>query len=655
MYEEAGRLIWREDRQRLVIEAWGEEIIRVRASMNARLADRNWALVRTEGSEGRITIGKDEARLRTGNLEARVNGYGRLRFFRDGDPLLEEPAWRPGHPLYPQSREFTAVDGDLHRIEVRFLPQAGERFYGLGQHRHGFLDQKGCVVDLEQRNAEVSIPFLVSSKRYGFLWHNPAVGRVELSSGGTRWVAEGSREVDYLLVSGADYGQILRRYADLTGHAPMLPDWASGFWQCKLRYQTQEEILSVAREYKRRGLPLSVIVVDYFHWPRQGEWTWDPRCWPDPEGMISELEEMGVKLMVSIWPTVNPLAETAGEMRERGLLVGTDRGNNVVFPFVDTYDARPTYMHHYDATNPEARRFLWERVRKAYHDRGVRVFWLDACEPQIYPMQPGNIRYHGGSGIEVANMYPMLHAGGFYEGMKEAGQELVCNLARSAWIGSQRYGAAVWSGDIPSDWPTLRGQIKAGLNIMMSGIPWWTTDIGGFFGGYPEDPGFRELVVRWFQYGLFCPLFRLHGHRLPDAEGEGKTGAENEVWSFGDRAYEIIKDLLEARERMRPYIMAQMEVASDTGTPPMRPLFFDHPDEDELYEIDDEFLFGPDILVAPVVEPGAESRRVYLPAGASWIDARSQEPVRSGEWFDVEAPLAVIPVYLRKGATVRPF
>jgi alpha-D-xyloside xylohydrolase len=653
--EESGRLVWREDRHTLIVEAWGEGVVRVRATVNPSLADRCWALVRTEGTAGQVTLGEEEASLRSGGLEARVSRYGQLRFFRDGAPLLEEPPWRPGHPLYPQSREFTAVDGDLHHIEVRFKPQEGERFYGLGQHRHGYLDQKGLVVDLEQRNAEVNIPFLLSSRRYGFLWHNPGVGRVELGGHGTRWVAEGAREVDYLLLSGRDYAQIMHRYVDLTGHAPMLPDWASGFWQCKLRYSTQEEILSVAREHKSRGLPLSVIVVDYFHWPRQGEWTWDAECWPDPEGMIEELEEMGVKLMVSIWPTVNPLAETAAEMRERGFLVATDRGNNVVFPFVDTYDPRPTYMHHYDATNPEARRFLWERVKTAYHDRGIEVFWLDACEPQIYPMQPGNIRYYVGSGLEAANIYPMLHARGFYEGMREAGQERVCNLARSAWIGSQRWGAAVWSGDIPSDWPTLRAQIKAGLNIMMSGIPWWTTDIGGFFGGYPEDPEFRELVVRWFQYGLFCPLFRLHGHRLPDAEGEGKTGAENEVWSFGEGAYDIIRGLLAARERMRPYIMRQMETASETGLPPMRPLFFDYPDEGELYGIDDEFLFGPDIVVAPVVQPGATGRRVYLPAGSSWIDARTEERVDPGVWFEAEAPLELIPVYLREGATVRPF
>jgi alpha-D-xyloside xylohydrolase len=270
-------------------------------------------------------------------------------------------------------------------------------------------------------------------------------------------------------------------------------------------------------------------------------------------------------------------------------------------------------------------------------------------------MQPGNIRYHMGTGLEVANIYPLMHARAFYEGMIDSGEREVCNLARSAWAGSQRYGAAVWSGDIYSDWPTLRGQVKAGLNIMMSGVPWWTTDIGGFFEGNIEDPGFRELVVRWFQYGLFCPLFRLHGNRLPRDEGGVNTGAANEVWSFGDEAYRIIADLLAARERLRPYLMEQMRAASETGLPPMRPLFFDYPDEEELFGVEDEFLLGPDILVAPVLEAGARKRQVYLPKGASWADARSDEAIPSGRWIEVDAPLDVVPAYLRKGVSLKLF
>jgi alpha-D-xyloside xylohydrolase len=650
-------LLWRQERQTLELQPWGEDTIRVRATVRRELADLPGALLAERGTSGRIEIGEQEASLCSGALAAKVSPYGRVCFFRAGkgtpEPLLEEVDWRPDHPpLYPPGRSFESLDGDLFRIEARFLAQGGERFYGLGQHRHGLLDQKGAVIELQQRNAEVCIPFLLSSRGYGFLWNNPAVGRVEMGTNRTRWVAEASRQLDYLVFTGSGYGEILARYADATGHPPAFPEWAAGFWQCKLRYATQEQLLGVAREYRRRGLPLSIIVVDFFHWTKQGEWRWDPEAWPDPEGMCRELAGMGVRLMVSVWPSVNPHSENFAEMRRRGLLIGTSRGVDVLFPFMDRGEPEPAYVSYYDATNPEARAFIWEKVKASYLDRGVSLFWLDACEPEISPIDPRNLLFHAGPGLEVACLYPMLHERGFYEGMRAAGRSEIINLCRSAWAGSQRFGAAVWSGDIPSTWESLRAQVRGGLNIMMSGIPWWTTDIGGFYGGNIADPGFRELLVRWFQYGAFCPLFRLHGYREPKPSGVFVGGGDNEVWSFGAEAYGIIRGLLELRERLRPYVLAQMRLASEKGTPPMRPLFFDYPGE-ELYGVEDEFLFGPDLVVAPVLEPGARERPVYLPVGTSWRDAWSGARAPGGEWFRAEAPLERIPVYQREGSKLK--
>jgi alpha-D-xyloside xylohydrolase len=487
---------------------------------------------------------------------------------------------------------------------------------------------------------------------YGFLWNNPAVGRVELAENGTHWVAESSKQIDYIVIAGNDYGSLMQKYADVTGHAPQVPTWAAGFWQCKLRYTSQEEILSVAREYKRRNIPLSVIVVDFFHWTRFGDWDWDKTLWPDPEGMVRELEEMGIKLMVSVWPAVNPRSRNFPYLKEKGLLVETMRGHNSLFPFTDTYDNPPVYLHYYDATNPKARDFLWNTVKKNYHDVGVEVFWLDACEPEMNPLQHENLTFHLGSGAEVANIYPLLHEKGFYEGMRDAGQQEVLNLCRSGWSGSQRYGVAIWSGDVDSDWEAFRAQIKAGLNIGMSGIPWWTTDIGGFWMGDVEDPDFRELLVRWFQFGLFSPLFRLHGNRAPRPEDIVQSGADNEIWSFGEEIYSILKHLIEIREKIRPYIMEQMNLASETGCPLMRPLFFDYPDEQECYTVEDEYLFGPDIIVAPVVHSGARKRSVYLPEGAAWVNGWSGEYIPSGAWVTADAPLETVPVFLREGSTL---
>jgi alpha-D-xyloside xylohydrolase len=547
-------------------------------------------------------------------------------------------------------RAFQAVHGDLFQLQVHFKAYAGERFYGLGQHQHGRLDQKGCVIELAQRNTEVSIPFLYSNR--GFLWHNPAIGRVELGQSETRWVAEATPQLDYWITAGTTPAEIMQHYADATGYAPEFPEWASGFWQCKLRYRSQEELLAVAREYHRRELPLSVIVADFFHWSRQGDWRFDPELWPDPPAMVRELEEMGVKLMVSIWPTVSPHSENFSMMSARGLLVRTERGIPVLMPFQDNQPAGLLYVHYYDSTNPEARQFIWDRVNKNYYQHGIKIWWLDACEPEMFPTHPDNLRFHLGNGSAVANIYPLLHEQGFYEHMREAGQTDILNLCRSAWSGSQRYGAAVWSGDINSTFEALQAQVRAGLNMGLSGIPWWTTDIGGFYGGDPEAPAFRELVVRWFQYSVFCPLFRLHGYRnlKTDSAMMLHTGGPNEAWSFGDEVYEIIKDLLSLRERLRPYIHEQMQVAHEKGTPPMRPLFFDFPADEASYSIEDQFLFGPDLLVAPILTADARQRSVYLPAGTTWADAWTGERVDGGQTITADAPLNRIPVYLRGDA-----
>jgi len=428
-----------------------------------------------------------------------------------------------------------------------------------------------------------------------------------------------------------------------------MPKWATGFWQCKLRYRTQEELLAVAREYKVRRLPISVIVSDFFNWSLQGDWHFDPEAWPDPDAMVSELERMGIKLMVSIWPTVNARSENFVEMVQRGLLVRTERGVPAHMPFRDNNTDGLVYVHYYDATHPEARDFFWERVKAGYYRHGIKVWWLDACEPEIRPRDPENLRFHIGNGLAVMNIYPLLHERAFYEGMRAEGEEEIITLCRSGWAGSQRYAACLWSGDIQSTFEALQVQVRAGLNMAMSGIPWWTTDIGGFFGGDIRTPCFRELIVRWFQYGCFCPLFRLHGYRLPNDDFH-VSGGPNEVWSFGEEAYRIIRDLLFLRERLRPYVAEQMGVASRSGTPPMRPLFFDFFQDALTYEVDDEFLFGPDLLVAPVLHEGARSRKVYLPVGTRWTDAWTGEGIDGGQWITIDAPLDRIPLFLRGDA-----
>ncbi len=640
-------LVWQMKGETVWIQPWGPNTLRVRGTMGRHPQDLPGALLDARPSEAKTLIGDDGGTITNGKIRAEITANGHLRFVRSdtGNVLLEEAK---SEFFLPPERHYRGLSSELYNITVRFRAQPGERFYGMGQHPNGHLDQKGCVLDLIQINNEVPIPFLISNRGYGFIWHNPAIGRVELANSGTRWIAEASRQVDYLVIAADSYPELMTRYADLTGYPPVMPDWASGFWQCKLRYRTQEELMSVAREYKRRDLPISVIVADFFHWSLQGDWHFDPEHWPDPAGMVRELEDMGIKLMVSIWPTVNPLSENFELMRDKGWLVRTERGIQPSRIFKDLRPEGPVSMYYYDTTNPDARQFVWERVREGYYQHGIRVWWLDACEPGDEWVDFDNLHFYLGNGLEVANLYPLLHEQGFYEHLRAEGDEDVFLLCRAGWLGSQRYAASIWSGDIDSTFESLQQQVRAGLNMAMSGIPWWNTDIGGFKHGDTSTAYFRELIVRWFQFGVFCPICRLHGVREPfDLDNPTATGSDNELWSFGDDVYAILKDLVFLRERLRPYIMEQMQVAHQTGSPVMRPLFFDFQGDETCYRIEDQFMFGPDILVAPVLFQGAVGRDVYLPAGTHWTDAWTGETFDGGEWLKASAPLERIPVFLR--------
>jgi alpha-D-xyloside xylohydrolase len=297
-----------------------------------------------------------------------------------------------------------------------------------------------------------------------------------------------------------------------------------------------------------------------------------------------------------------------------------------------------------DSTNPGARAWLWDQIKTNYYDLGARVWWLDACEPELNPTHPGNLSLHAGAGAHVANTYARDHARAFAEGLASIDAEPFVLLCRSAWAGQAKYGSAVWSGDIAPTWQSMAEQIPAGLSIGLAGIPWWTTDIGGFHGGDPADPAYRELFVRWFQYATYCPLMRLHGHREP-RRGIAQ-GGPNEPWSYGEGVYQIVADYIARRERLRPYLSRLMADAAATGVPPMRPLFIDHPADEAAWAVEDQFMLGPDRLVAPVTAPGAREREVYLPGG-QWTcetDGRSFGP----GWHTVPAPLTSTPTFIRQ-------
>jgi alpha-D-xyloside xylohydrolase len=656
--KEKNRLIYRYDAEKLWVEPWGKNSLRVRASKMAEMPPEDWALLPPESCSAEIKIEESGASIKNGKIELRISGAGKITIYNSrGEVLLDEYLRnrRDINAAYCSAldidaREYRPIIGGDYKITLRFESlDPHEKIYGMGQYQQPYLNLKGTELELAQRNSQASVPFMLSSRGYGFLWNNPAVGRACFGKNIMTWEAVSAKKLDYWVTAGDSPAEIEESYARAAGTVPMMPDYAMGFWQCKLRYQTQEELLEVAREYKKRGLPVSVIVVDYFHWPLQGDWKFDPVYWPDPDAMIAELKKMDIELMVSIWPTVDYRSQNWQVMLEQGLLIQTERGIRIGMDFQGN-------TMYFDATNPEARSFVWEQVKKNYYAKGVKIFWLDEAEPEYRVYDFDNYRYHLGPDVQIGNLYPLMYAKAFFDGMDAAGQKNILNLLRCAWAGSQRYGALVWSGDVFSSFSSLRNQFAAGLNMGLAGIPWWTTDIGGFHGGRITDPAFHELLIRWFEWGCFCPVMRLHGDREPKKPQFGTSGgascvsgADNEVWSYTEAVYEICKKYLFLREKLRPYVAAQMKAAHEKGTPVMRPLFYDFPQDKEAWEIEDQYMFGPNYLIAPVLYEGRRERELYLPGGVKWTDAWTGETFEGGGRIKIAAPLDRIPVLSRDG------
>jgi alpha-D-xyloside xylohydrolase len=662
---ENNRLIITSKGERLWIEPWGENSVRVRATRMMEMDDSplmQWALLPKSGPEAVavIDVSGESATLVNGKLTVTIDSTGTISFSNQhGQTVLEEYRRTKENmndfcsDLNIRPREFLPILGGNYSLCVRFEANQDEKLYGMGQYQQPFLDLKGTTLELAQRNSQASVPFVMSNNGYGFLWNNPGIGEVSFSKNVTKWQLSSTTQMDYWVTAGDTPAEIEETYADVAGKVPMMPDFAMGFWQCKLRYRTQDELLEVAREYKRRDLPISVIVIDFFHWPNQGTWMFDEKYWPDPEGMIAELREMNIEVMVSVWPTVDSRTDTFKEMGDSGLLVTSDRGPQVQM----TAFGDQSFI---DTTNPKARAYVWKKIKNNYYDKGVKLFWLDEAEPEYDVYRFDNYRYHIGSDVQAGNVYPLMYSKMVYDGMHEEGQQNIINLVRCAWAGSQRYGALVWSGDIHSSFRSMRSQITAGLNMAIAGIPWWTADIGGFYGGDINDDEFKECLVRWFQYGTFCPVFRLHGDRLPakppltDELGGGmcKSGADNEVWSYGESVYEILVKFMFMREKLMPYVKRLMREAHEKGTPPMRPLFYDFPGDDKAWEVEDQYMFGPDILVSPILAYGQRERQIYLPVGITWRNAATNELCSGGAAIRCDAPLDAVPLFIRESSEI---
>ena len=575
----------------------------------------------------------------------------------------------------------TVFDRDAFEAKLELVFAENEALYGLGSHEEGHGNLRGKSRELYQQNMKMVVPHFVSTRGYGLLLDCGSLMTFHDNASGSCWWADAVDELDYYFIRGETFDDVTRNYHTLTGSVPMLPKWAFGFVQSKERYVNAEELLNVVKEHRRRQIPLDMIVLDWKSWPNGSGWgqkSFDPARFPDPAALTRELHDMGVKLMVSIWPIMTNGCPDQMDMLERGKMLGNQST--------------------YDAFDPAARAVYWDQVNRGLFSNGVDAWWCDCTEPfeadwsgAEKPEPKERLRINTEASNKYIdqtriNAYSLLHSQGIYDGQREAAPEKrVVNLTRSSYAGQHRYGTISWNGDICATWETLRRCIPEGVNFCATGEPWWTVDIGGFFinhdpdywfwrGDFPEgcrgltdmeamepdpadtgctDLGFHELYTRWLQYGVFLPMFRSHG-----------TDAAREIWRFGEEGnpfYDAIAESIRLRYRLLPYIYTLASQVTRESRMMLRAVALDFPNDPATHELDDQFLLGPSLLVCPVTTPmfygpgstplvGVEkSRNVYLPAGCDWYDFRTGERHHGGQTITAAAPLDSIPVFVRAG------
>ena len=579
----------------------------------------------------------------------------------EGDSLVQMQGWQMSVPNHKDGNadilyDRRPTDPPFFQIGASFATPPDEHFYGLGQNQEGNLDRRGhvlrCAHDYNAPSGQsVCVPFIVTNKGYGLVWDNPSATTVAFGfNDQVRWSSDVGQRVSFFVIAGKTYDEIYTGYRTLTGDTPMLPKSAYGYIQCKQRYSSQDELMAVAQGYRERHYPIDDLVIDWFHYTKMGEMDMDPARWPDPVGLNKQLHALHFHTMISVWPRFVPEDRYYATVMKNGW-------------FEKLADGTPTNGLPYDragsdidTTNPEAARWYWNVVKENYVAKGFDAFWADETEPDL---PPNGSYFHIGPGTQFFNVYPLFHTAAFYDGFRRDLSARALVLARDAYLGAQHNGTIFWSSDISGNWDTLKRQVSTGINFVASGMPYWSTDIGGWqylpsrhtperpalldpsdarenIGHYDDYP---ELYVRWFEYGAFQPNFRSHGSR-----------PQNEVWSYGKQAEPILVKYLRLRYQLMPYIYSLAHATHETGAPFMRGLFMDFGNDPKVADIGDEYMFGPSLLVAPVTEQGRISRTVYLPAGTDWYNFWTNERFRGSQTIVVDAPIDTIPLFVRAGA-----
>jgi len=667
------------------IKLYGENMIRViKYPVGKRWMKNSLSVIKQEQKiKFSVSEKNNIISLKTNDLQLSINAKNGVITYKSslGKELLEET----GSNFKP----FNDAGTQAYSLVQNFQLEKDEPIYGLGILQNGKMSQRNTNVKMIQNNTWDFVPFFQSVKGYGIFWDNYSPTQFTDTPQKTSFSSDVGDGIDYYFIYGKNADGVVTGMRDLTGNVPMLPLWTYGYWQSKERYKSQDELTDVVKKYRDLKVPLDGIIQDWQYWGNNYQWNamdFISPDFPDAKKMIRDIHDMNAHLSVSIWSSFGPMTKQYREMDSKGMLFNIstwpESGRDVWPPDLNY----PSGVRVYDAYNPEARNIYWKYLNKGIFSLGVDSWWMDSTEPDHLSQKAGDldIQTYLGSFRKVRNAYPLMTVGGVYDHQREtSGDKRVFILTRSAFAGQQRYAANTWSGDVNSSWETLRNQVPAGLNFTLTGNPNFNSDIGGFFAGVykrnggPDNPMFRELYVRWLQYGAFTPMMRSHG-----------TDVAREIYQFGNKGdvvYDAIEKFIRLRYSMLPYIYSVSRDVSKNGSSFMRALSMDFPSDKKTWDVNHEYLFGKSFLVVPVLKAQytpekliktdenegwnkADSSKdnlisnidftqnkkvkVYLPEGANWFDFWNNEKYNGGREIDKTVNLQSIPLYVKAGSII---
>ncbi len=605
--------------------------------------------------------------LKSNRIQVALNlKNGKVSFSTDsGKSLLNE---KKGGV---QFTDFNDAGNKTYSVKQAFVLDKNEAIYGLGQQQQGKMIQRNLTLHMVQGNTDDYVPFFLSDKGYGLFWDNYSPTVFKDTRESTSFKSVVGEGIDYYFMYGGNADGVIAQMRDLTGQVPMLPLWTYGYWQSRERYKSQDELVGVVKKYRELGVPLDGIIQDWQYWGNNYLWNameFLNTNFYNPQKMVNDVHNMNAHMIISIWSSFGPMTKQYKALNKIGALLDfttwPESGSQKWPPNMDY----PSGVRVYDAYNPKARDIYWKYLNKGLFSLGIDGWWMDSTEPDHLDPKPSDLdnKTYLGSFRKVRNAYPLMTVGGVYKHQRSVtSKKRVFILTRSAFAGQQRYGANTWSGDVVSSWKALKDQISAGLNFSLTGIPYWNSDIGGFFlWNFPkklDDPNYKELYARWIQFGAFCPMMRSHG-----------TDAPREIYHFGkkgDPIYDSIDKSINLRYRLLPYIYSTSWQVTAHQSTMMRALVMDFAKDKQALDINDEYMFGKSLLVNPVTKPmytrevvkgndttkvadfsKIKSENVYLPKGTKWFDFWTGEEHNGGQTIAKESPIDIIPLYVKAGS-----